>query len=505
MSSWARWLSGLVLGALLAFGFFAPTRLLLLDGLQWGPSKIRLTSRALVENVPKLPAPTDSLTRWQWLETAARKRSREGKLSTATRQELITLAREGSKAEPDNAYWPQLEAVWSRDVGRWQEASRKARWADPQEVAMQRLETELARPFGPRAWHFGALRASRSDSVLLQLEGLARELSRNSRVDRAGIAVRRATLRNGDLIRLGARSLPAASTGSQITEIATFPPEVLEFRSPRKLIVARMEFVQALRARGGETDAELADRSFSQNDSWMALLESANVADSTRDTLIRALFAGGIPACLLVMIFGWGIGWAVWYALERRQIQRFHPAGLAIVAVGAAFATFVASGQILASLVVVLCIALLGWSPHPARSEPVLDFGPFYRFAVFLFALSLNALITCFVLGISTPGWELARVLPIPEDYYGFSPLFLGLSILVVGLGLLLAPALALAYRIRTPLVVVKLLTDLHRTGTIVTLTLFLVAVPLGVLEEQRTREELRRIFQNETLYYLSQ
>jgi hypothetical protein len=505
MSSWARWACGLVLGSILAFFVFQPTRLLLLDGLQWGPSQIRRESKALVENVPKLPLPTDSLTRWQWLETAARKRSREGKLSPATRQELIELSREGAKAEPENSYWLQLEAVWSRDADRWVEASRRPRWADPQELAMQRLELELRRPFGPRAWHYGALRASRSDSILLQLEGLSREYSRTRRLDAAGITVRRATLRNGDLIRLGARSLPAASTGSKITEIATFPPEVLEFRSPRKLILARIEFVEALQARGGATEAELADRSFSTNDSWMALLESSSVADSTRDTLLRALVASGIPACLLVMLLGWSAGWAGWYALERRQINRFRPVLLAVVAMAAAFATFLATGQSLASLVVVLCLSLLGWSPKPARSEPVLDFGPFYRFAVFSFALTLNVLIACFLLGISTPGWELARVLPIPEDYYGFSPLFLGLSMLVVGLGLLLAPALAMAYRIRTPLVVFKLLTDLHRTGTIVTLSLFLLAVPLGVLMEQRTREELRRIFQNETLYYLSQ
>jgi hypothetical protein len=498
---------GLLVGLLLAIFVQPNTRELLLQGLTFGPSSVISHSTLLPNNFTKLPKPDTAETARMWLEVGAERY----KTRQTTVNELISLyklAATYAEQDPGNAFWHQMEAVFRKAAGHpgylepWKKAASCSYWSDPQDKVLLDTVQELGGD-NPQAWQWAVVLSMRSQQTSSAIETFARELTRETPISKETLPLRMITLRNGDLIRKGSRRVANGESGINVAETASFPHDVPPLTSPRRLVLARNDFLVALKAANMPADADLALSIFRANDGFSALVSGGTASTRVRDLTIYALLLTCLPGAFIASMIAGGITWLIALAMEKLKIQNPKVWIIVPVAILLAGAAYFVSQIPFAGLGVGLSILSLLIPIRQVRKGGSANLPPGTLMIVQLLGITLSCMFALFVSGISTPWWELAQLNQLPIEYYGDSSIMLGLCLLIGCLPILTSFLLANVYRVPTLSMLAEVLKAVGRTIALTSVVTIVIGIVPATLAERIVRKDLMEMVLNEPLHIL--
>ncbi|MFN3684482.1 MAG: hypothetical protein ACK41F_11205 [Fimbriimonadaceae bacterium] len=431
-------------------------------------------------------------------------------------REALEAARTANRAEPSNAYWAQMQAVFHQALGEarrarqaWEAAARSRRWNDLQtEELLERAEL-ASRAHGVRqAWAMMAAYPVRSTDSVAALKSFAKVVQRQYGIrGESNLRFRIATVANGRLVRDGSRSLRLAALGSDILEMATYPPTMSSFPSQRALLIARYDLINATREAGMEEEAAGLLRSFQENDGWNTLLASVDPIAKAQQVALGSLMTAVLPGALAMLAASglalWGTGWLL--IRDARARRLFSPPWVYAMGVLAGVAVYHQLRLWVPALAVAAAFAFLGFGPSRVRRSGDADLGPLFGFTVWLFATVFAVFHTLMIAGKAWPGWHLLPFLQLDAEFVGGAGAWASLAGLCLSALLVVAPTWAIAERQSTPCVLGVALRLAGRyltfSGAFLGLLALLVAIPL----DRRLYNVGRELVQNEPLHYYVQ
>lgn len=514
MNLWQRVLLGAALGALTVLLLHPASRSTLLTPmLAWGPSSTISNNPWALTAMDTLPKPATVVEASLWMEAGAKGLAMRQTFTDEDLDKLILVAEKASEQDRDNAYWRQMRAIFLDVRGRkaeavesWIKASRATRWEAYQSQRINAVRSSLAKRYGgDNAWQWLAVHQLRNPETARQIEVFGRNLAKTATLKaRAGLEIRYATLLNGKLLRDGAKSIAIGEAGANLVELASHPADLGRHATPRRLLVARNQFIGAMQTLGMADEAEKASKAFLTNDAWTAFAPRDSAKESLYTLGIAALITGTVPGALLIVsLFGFLV-WLFSELLKRNQrLQTLIEPPLApAMGVGLSLATYQFTRLPLAAVAVASCFAFLSFTPVRERTHVPDQLGPLFRLTVGVLGAVVAALALLFMLGASTPGTHVLPLMDLPQEYYGGSTVFLALAAIVFTLLLLVGPSWAMVQRLPTPAVVIIALREFGLGLCIVCLTLALVVAPFAVYFDLQTGAELQKLVTNEPVYH---
>jgi hypothetical protein len=511
MNSTGRALLGAIVGTLLTLSAHPLTRPYL-----WAFFHTRPIDRIVPQlETPqgRFPNPKNIDDAARWVEVAARKSLASG-LTKSEVTATLAVINEAAQRDRGNAYWKQLRAVFLNLQGHreaassaWSEAGLAGTWNDYQTPRLIQAQSMLAREYGaPQAWQYAYVYFHRTNDSVTLITKYARNLLSHAPMDRVeGVDIRVATIRNGNRIRNGARSVRQAIPGADLIELAAYPPDLVRSASPKALYLGRIALVNTLRSFNRQNEGAELQRIFSDTEGWRYLLQTedpdARISSLTWNAA-ATFSAGGM--LLFIAVCG-GLSWLAGLALEQstRASTRLAavPAVCCAIALGAAVfaATFF---PIVAASTALSFLFLVVGPSHVRRARPS-DLGPFFSFTVACVAIAFAFTSGLYVAGTTAAVRGVLSAFGAAPELYGGSSLFVGLSAIIFGVLFLVAPMWALVQRLGTPFV---LGLALKRFGIVLGLGgLFAAAVltPLAWWTDLRLSSTLAKIVGNEPVYYL--
>ncbi|MBX3117655.1 MAG: hypothetical protein KF784_01205 [Fimbriimonadaceae bacterium] len=516
MNASARIALGVIAGSLLTLIIDSRSRPIALAGIvEQGRSTAIQSSNLIPQNSRQLSPPQNLIDASMYMQVGAIQLGPGGKLSSEEITTLLRVAEHAAKSEPSNAFWKQMIAVLELKRGRateartaWLEAATCTNWRDYQSERLFAIAKLLSRETGtPMAWHVSRAMMFRSDACANTIRQTGTSIiSKSSTTSKGGLVVRYATLENGRLLRDGSRSITSGLSGVTLIELASLPPGIrVPERSPRNLIVSRLEFVKNLRGEGFPDEAKIAERAFSVNDAWSAFLNRDEADGLTQRLVQTSLVSATLPSALLMISL---IGIAVLglsKAFERwpKMMVVFRAPFAPAIGGLAAIVLYLTTDLLLLALTAVLCIGFVAFTPSKTRSRPPDDLGPLFKVVCGTFVVVFVGLLSVFIIGLTRPAIEISELAVIPPEYIGGGTLPLGLAFIVLCLLCVAAPSWAFVQRIDTT----RALTIAFRQFGSYTMWLCLVfgilAVPAGIFIDSRTEAQLSQILANEPNYYI--
>lgn len=510
---------------------------LLTSVLHWGESRTFRQSPLIVGNRPVLPTPATTLDAGTWMQTGATKLAlqagskagTDAHISRKNFEQLISVARWAAKQEPDNAYWPQMEAVflynesklpdttekerqelWRLAIDRWDQASNLRTWDDRQKDRLAGLQQELAKETGgSAAWQYEAVAGLRNADPAYEIQSLAIQILREFQgTSKEALIQRYATLINGARLREGSRSVGIGQIGASLVELASSPKDVGEkYITPRRQRDNRRNFYLALLHSGLAEDAKGIPAAFDANDGWIALTHREDATAEADQLRLVSILTVSVPGALLfIALLGAAIwGFAALLKLKPNFVRLVEPPIAPALGVVLAVLLYGETRLMFVSLAIVACFSFLAFTPIHRRTRPPKQLGPVYELTLFALSILIGLLGTAFVVGVCTPGYDILSQSSLPTDLYGGSTLLLGLCAVVLGLLFFAAPCWAMLQRISTPEVVVLSLRQFGRglfTGCVL---LTVIATPILMIIDRVVTSDVKLITLNEPSYYLQQ
>ncbi len=511
MTSSGRALLGALFGAILTL-LVHPTSRAYMTSLVRNPGEGGL-DRFLDDTSGVLAPPTNLYQASLWLQLAAeRQLTADSQLTSNELRTIIGIARSAGRREPDNAYWPQMEAVFRSaahqpDAARaWERASRCASWNDYQSRRLMLDRDALASWTGsPQGWQLAYLYDQRSEAAANLIEKFAAaSLTASDLASKSGVTQRMITLRNGALLRNGSQSIKVGMHGASIVELASYPSEFALTASPKRLWLAETKLINVLRERGLPDEAHFAEESFRTNDAWRALTQDEETDANFRNLTLTSLICAALPgATMALAIVGLGV-WLLGWIIDRTTglSMRFGRIPALLCSTGVAFLVYAVTSYPLGALATGLCFTFVVVGPRYGRTTRSVELGPLFSLCIgvvtFAFAVTLGA----YIVGGSTLAKALLPSTTVPPEYYGSSSLFVGLSAIVFGLVFLISPLWAVAQRLGTPYVLSEGLKKIGGSLGLGCLLAAVVSAPVMIYLDRDNQDTLTKIVTNEPLYY---
>jgi hypothetical protein len=442
-----------------------------------------------------------------------------------TRLEIVNAiagATKGAKRDPDNAYWKQMLACLYHQLGdeatarrHWMTASACANWNDYQSTDLLAERQRFGKDFGAlESWQLAYVYYQRSPNTAQLINSYARFLLSSAPIDikkplacGPALLLRAAVVINGDLLREGARSISVAGFGSEMAELACQvdspgkTPRGERF-SYHKLHTARTTLVSNLEAIGEPTLAHKVDRAYRESDAWDAYLDPEMAAEEAMSSSYLSLLYVGFPSMMVVIGLVGAFLALIGFAFQRVERIQLVPTVIAgvLLAIGSYLITFLP----LVSVATFLCCIFLTLGPKRERKVKIDDLGPMFSFTIGTLGVVFMVLLGGFVIGSSAPAVSLLPVLNVPQEYFGGSGVLLGLSIIVLGILLLMAPMFAIALRVGTAFVLFNALKKLGAFLAYTALGAIVIGTPICIYFDRGNSNTLQRIVSNEPMHYLS-
>ncbi len=508
---------GVLFGALIGLLVHPRSRpLLLLPFGQIGASTAVRFTPVLPRNLEVLAVPRDEVEFGLWMQAGAERYLRKRTLAPSDSSSLLRVAERGRIADPENAFWSQMEAVILRASGRqresfeaWNRAAGALRWDDYQTERLKAVAEALGAETGtPMSWHLARAYSLRSNASPRAIEIYGRDvIARSGLAEREGLIRRYWTLRNGLLLRDGSRALQASVAGVNLVETACYPKLVLDNPTHRTLLLARYGFIDTLHALGMPREAEQVNRAYLTNDAWLALSDPERAPEHFETLAAASIALAAVPGSILavVPIGAVVLGFAALLRSRPRAQAVLRPPVAQAIGFALAVGLYVLTEMPLVALTAVLSFGFVAFEPVHARTNPPAYFGPFFRFTVVMLAAIFCLLVASFVAGLSTPALELLPYLNAPTEFYGGQTLPLGLAGIVLALLALVGPSWALVLRVSTPIVV---LTALREFGICIVagcLVFTAISTPVAIYFDYRLAEIMQKLLTNEPTYYMLQ
>jgi hypothetical protein len=463
-----------------------------------------------------LPKPSNTIDAAYWLQIASDKAIQGGAFSQRELSTLISVGKAAEKLEIDNAYWPQMLAVFLFENNRqaearaeWARASHCQNWNDLQTKRLLKNRLHLAElGHFNQAWTYGYVYFARSDSPAKFIEAYAKKLVANSTIDDlAGITLRYQTVCNGSLLRDGSRSIRVGKFGADIVELATYPPSLSEVKGVKRLWIAQTSTVARLRQFGLADEARFADACFRKNEAWKVHTQAQDVEETVRNMCLAAIALSALPGSLMICAL-MGAAGLLAVKLSRGSVQDlefFSPKVVFPIGVIAALIAF----WITKSWVVSVCLggslAFQVFNPRSVRKLRLNEMGP-------LFSLCLGSIwfVACSALSVyfisrSTAASAMLPLLGPSGEYFSDTHLFLAVTFAMLSLLFLTAPAWAILRKQRTPLVFIAAMQKFSAFLCLGSLALCAFSGPSSVYGDKTIAAELDKIVQNEPIYYQDQ
>jgi len=512
MSSAQRALVGALIGALVVLLLHPAARPFILQGaVSFGPSSGLTQSAALPENMATLPDPQSPRTGALTLMVAADRLNSGKSLTTDQILLMIEICLAAGEAEPDNAFWRQMESVF-QSLGdnpeaaqlAWQRGSLAQDYNDYQVARLQSVIASLAEESrGDFAWHkgFALSRKSRASAALIaqHAEGLL------SIFRPAGdMKQLTATIRNGRLMRDGARSIPSAEFGSALINIV--PGGTLDKpASPRESVENRNKFLTTLGEMKLEQAYEETSAAFTSDDAWHALIPSGTDKfrrDTLRYSVASATFPGAMILAGLIAIVVAFVGGLI---AAKHEIQQFFQ-GLSIPILGVVLGALV---YLLTGLIfpaIWTTIVLAGFAVAPKRVLPTIPKRLGVTFDLIQSILSgMGAcFLVAYLMSASTAATTLGDALQLPLPMRPSSPVMLAWALLSISFSLAASQVWAFLNHRRSAAIAGMGLLRFGSTAAIACILIGVASTPVMITWDQDLAETLDRMFRNEPGFYLN-
>ncbi len=468
----------------------------------------------VLESEPQTPKdPTSLLAAAEWLQLASEKLSTQQGLTKKELNDACAVAREGQTHDPPNAFWSQMLAVLQHEMHddkdalrSWMRGAAANGWDDYQSDRLGNRRRDLATlTHASLGWQYAYFYHQRSSAVARLIEREARYLLSSADYESPhSLEVRYSTVMNGARLRDGSRNVQLGQIGADIVELGAYPSELSGRRNPKKLLLGQNELFNRLVQANKPDWSKSVQHEFKQNESWKAFTSLSRAEDEAKDLGITALVADLIPGTLLVVsgvgVLLWGLGCLCErLCVNQKRFPLFVPIVVAIL-----LGTTVEYLTLfpLAAVSATLCGAFLAASPKQLRTRASSSFGPTFAVVVGFLAILCGISLGSFVFGYSAPALALLPYLAIPPEYFGGSPLFIGLAVLFFSMLFLVTPFWALVQRVPTPAVLAQGLRRFGATLAAGSFACSILAGPLAIYADQKSGETLYRLMANEPVYY---
>lgn len=518
MTPLARALLGVALGSCLTL-FIHPDSRPYMAGLvprQAEVDSIRALSGA---GTGPMVAPGSTAEASLWMQLGCARLDAGQKLSKEELSSLVRLARLMKRwTQPtqfDNAFWPQMEAVFLDQLGdkagsykAWEEATKCAWWKDYQSA---RLLDEADKVHAQLAWHIAGLYYQRRFAVGSAVLNFAKKtIDKTGQESKPDIEFRYATLVNAHLIATGAQSVEILKYAGTIADLAIQPPHQDPITDKAKREKARGRFYDSLNKLGYPDQATSARTAYAEIDSQPALTRQFRPKQTAALWASLALVTASLPdSLLLVALLGaliWPVGlFILRYSLDRSSIA--WPPAL-IFGILLAVGVFALGLPPLAAVVALLCSLFLVFTPKNERSRLPSDLGAIFNWVVGLVAVLFTITVVGTLASVSTPAkLLLPSILQAGPDTLGIQlgVVLIGMAAILFALLLLLAPMWAFGRRVRTPFVLGLALRTFGMGLVIAGLGGAVLLGPLCVYADSKARGTLAELVGNEPLHYYNQ
>lgn len=504
-AAWRAYLGALA-GALAVLLWHPVSRPCMLGAVpELGGSQQLRTSPALLENLERLSRPRNLDEYGLWIEVGAQYEMSGRRLTLDQARTIAGIAAEGGSQEPTNAFWKQAEAAFlaiadpeDRGASRaaWRRAGYCLKWDDHGSGRLSALLAGLRDEDGRTlAWHFALARFRRLPAVPRLVSRFGRTSGSEATPDAA-----LDTIRNGRLLRTGARTVEGAVEGARLIDLAASPALV----TPRDAAMARGALYDRLSALGRGEDAVWTAEAFAENDAWRSIVDPGSAAQETRRmagwSLVTVAAPAGMLAAATVGAAATLLGWAVGLARVPAPLRSW-PVSVALGSV-VGFGAYLALGLLFPALWASVLVASFGVGPERVKEGEVVESGSGITVSAAILALATVVAIGLAVFGWSKPGSALSgHVSPVLVD----TQLWREVAVLTVSIVLFVAPVWGFLNRY-PPSKVLPIV--LRRYGTIlalVGLTGAVVVTPAAVALDLHLSGQLAKVFLNEPNYYLVQ
>lgn len=514
MKPWARACLGIAVGVFLALAIHPISRPFLL--LPIWPTKPNVILSEF-DTSGRLAPPKSLLEASLWVQLGSEKLWKGGgSLSRREAASIVKVAEAAHRREPDNGYWLQMNAVFRANLGdtngaksAWFQASRCRSWNDYQSARLLKGQERLAGILGgQQSWTTAVAYFQRSTTMAKCVAQYAEGLLATAGVFQSpDLLLRSATLRNGTLIREGARALNVGRIGSAIVEAASYPPDVQTALSQRRLWLARTQLVSRLRERSFLVDADLAEKSFQENDAWILLTGTDEFVENSRQLASTAIVLGPLPGLLLSYVAVLLVVGSLLNALVPRwnSLRFFRNGSVITIAALTAASSVLLSRNWSGALIGGACVAFLTFGPIHPRRRTSDDLGPLLIFLVV--CIWLTSLTAFLIAGISAtaPAQLLLSDLGQVGTFLDRTEVFRGSSLMASSMLCVTATSYALVHRFATPDILGLVLRRFCWIAGVGTMTLAVILIPVCIGWDLRTSDDLQRLVMNEPVYYLTQ
>lgn len=516
MTSLGRALAGAAFGALLTLLLHPVSRPFLLSAAnRVQPSHLQ---RCLDSATNDPAPPEDLLGASLWVQLALERiTTQDAPLRPKEMETVLKITEAAAARDLDNAFWNQARATILLAAGQplearasWIRASRAAIWNDYQADRLMRSRESLARMVGNhQSWQLAYVFHHRSDAAPKAIERFARALLGDADpTNEEGLAIRYATLKNGELMRDGAKSVHAGQRGANIVELTTYPEKMADQPSPRRLWTGQTEMLDRMQKLGGVwvQNSEDARKVFASNEGWRALMAYEDPEDLAQRLSIASILTAGLTSTVAVLaVVGvgmFGLGLLVERFWGRQTVLKWPY--VAATTIGLGSVGWWLTQDLFAGLCTALCAGFLGVTPPQVRRAKPEDLGPLFNFLIIVLSVLFAVTVIGYLLCTTPAAASLLPMLGIPAGYYN-TPLLLGLSSVFLGLLLLAVPMWGLAQRLAIPHVLSVALRKFGASVGIGGLALSILLTPAVVFADREIGQTLDKLVGNEPLYYYLQ
>jgi len=514
MTLWGRALLGALIGAVITLIAHPASRPFLIGPFIESGSLLNSPRFSLPTTFPQaLPDPNDDISASLWIHVGAELVRKREKVTDEQLASLVKLARIRGSKDLENSFWKISEAVFLDKLGKpkaavlaWREAAHRIRYDDYQTRYLARLREALGAQSASSSWQYAYCYRLRSVALAQMVEAYARNLiARTNLVLPEDLNLRYDTLIIGSIFRDGSRNLRVMQHAAQIVEIASHPREMHNVRSIRTLLMAHLGFKEAMRTAGYEDKAVRVEKVYNENDAWIALTAREDPEENLQNLTLMGALLPNLPGILLQSSLASLILWLLGYGLDRLTQTRRDLGTVTIGTIAALLplSVLLLTGSWLAFLATALCGAFLLIGPRTPRAVPPRDLGPMFAFMNTVVAIALIVSATLLFVSRSLP---LQASLPAMPDYVeglADSAGFAALTLIILACLSLFSPLWALAQHVRTTTVISRAYIGTAAIAGVLSLVLAIAATPFCVSLETENQETLRKLMENEPVYYL--
>jgi hypothetical protein len=519
MGPLARALLGVALGSCLTL-FAHPVSRQFMLGLLPRSQAVAPLSAATGHVRGKMERPHSLIEAGLWMQLGCEKLRSSNPPNKHELLSLVALARNTGLwqapgvNEKENAFWPEMAAVFLEKLGRreeakkeWLKASTRSLWRDYQASRLLLTSQEMDRAGGKFAWHLAAAYYKRQSFVPQAIYRYAVTTTIPLGVaSKEDLRFRMATLANGQSMAASAQSMDTLRFGVGVANLAIVPKGSSGDMKASEVAKARGHFYENLKKVGFADEANRASSTYNEIDSLPVLTGSFDPDSNAARFAIYSIFTSTFPcAMLLVSIFG-GLVWGAGALVLRFAGDHVGFGWPRTIAFGSALGVGVFSVTFLplVAIISLLSALFLVFTPKQERSRYPADLGPLFSWMMGVLALLFLTVLGLFFIQQSQPDRIIMPLITgANPDYLAGRNALMGLAAIIFAMVLLASPMWAFALRVRTPYMLGLCLRSFGRMLTAMALAGVLIGGPICVYADSRVRDTLEQLVGNEPVHYV--